>query len=244
MGLTVIVLIFQVILSPCYCQAIRSEKINGSLFPADTLAIGMYKRIMNHSYDVVNGRDYIVYHNIYKSNPFFKSATISTGTIFYNGRIFSDLNLLYDIYKDELILNYLNSDGYLKLISINKNCLDSFRIIIDNEPVMFQTIIFPESSELKSGFYEIAYRGRTQLLIKHVKELEKKDGYDNYIYDEHRYLNIYGTNYRIRSLSKFIKLFGDKSTLIKKYIGSMHVISFRRITDAELVRILRYYETL
>jgi hypothetical protein len=109
---------------------------------------------------------------------------------------------------------------------------------------MFQNINFHDSAELKSGFYEMAYRGRTQLLIKHIKGLEKKDGYDNYLYDEHRYLNINGTYYQISSLSKFIKLFGDKSTLIKKYIKSMHVIFFRRISDAEFVLILRYYETI
>ena len=74
--------------------------------------------------------------------------------------------------------------------------------------------------------------------------LEKKDGYDNYFYDERRYLHINGNYIRIKSLSKFVKLFGDKSTLIKKYIGSIHLVSFRRISDAELVRVLRYYETI
>jgi len=244
MRLPIFVLIFQVILCPSFCQSVQPESNNGSFYLTDSLAISTYKQIMNHNYDFINGRDYFVYHNIYKSNPFFKSSTNSTGTIFYNGRSYSDLHLMYDIYKDEVVLNYLNSDGYLKLISLNKNCLDSFLIVTDNEPVMIQTLKFNDNTELKNGFYELAYSGKVQLLIKHVKGLEKKDGYDNYFYDERRYLHINGNYIRIKSLSKFVKLFGDKSTLIKKYIGSIHLVSFRRISDAELVRVLRYYETI
>jgi hypothetical protein len=199
---------------------------------------------MNHSFDLINGREYSVYSDIHRSNPFFKSATDATGTIFYHGRIYTDLHLLYDIYKDELILNYLNSDGYLKLISLNMQCIDSFLIITNNEPVMFQTVVFPGNAELKNGYYETAFKGRTSLLIKHIKEKEKKEGYDNYNYTVQRYLCINGTYSRIRSLLKFVKLFGDKNTLMKKYIASIHVGPFRKISDADLVRILRYYETI
>jgi len=227
-----------------YCQLPQPSIINNTDNTLDTLAVYNYRRLMNHSYDLINGKEYISYHLVNHSDPFYKSSLNAKGIVYYNGRTYHDLNVFYDIYKDELVLNHLSPVGYVKLIILNKHCVDSFLIRINDETTLFRTYYFPSGSIIKSGFYEVPYSGKTKLLIRHQKELVQKDGYDDYPYSIVRYLNIDGNYYPVTTLSRFVKLFGDKAPIMKKYIGSLHLVSFKRISEREIIQVLRYYETL
>ena len=240
--LTIIVVFFSTRQSEC--QVVQPAKYQNPVSPKDTLAINTYKRLMNHSYDLINGREYIPYHRLHQSNPFFKSSTNASGTLYFNGRTYNNFKILYDIYKDELVVNYLNFEGHLKLICLNKHCIDSFEIKVDDITTRFQIISFSPDSHMKNGFYEVPYFGKTKLLIRHMKSLSQLDGQDIYTYSIFRYLYFNGGYYRITTLSKFCKLFGDKKSILRKYIMSFHLISFRKISDSDLIQILRYYESI
>jgi hypothetical protein len=217
--------------------------INSPNLP-DTLAFNTYSRLMSHDYDLINGREYIYYAKHNQSNPFFKSATLATGEIYFKKRIYYDFNLLYDIYKDQLVINYLNPSGYLNLVCQDKHFVDSFAIRINNEITWFHTLYFPSGSTMKDGYYEVGFRGKTILLIKHLKSLSTINGKDEYLYNKIRYLRMNGNYFQVKSLSGFCKLFGERKSEMRKFIRSMQLTSFRRITDADLISILRYNETL
>jgi len=240
--ITIIVVFFSIRQSEC--QIAQPANYQDPVSSEDTLAINAYKRLMNHSYDLINGREYIPYHNPHQSNPFFKSPTFCSGTGYFNGRTYNDLKILYDIYKDELVINYLNFDGHLTLICLNKNCIDSFEIKVDDITARFQFISFTPDSHMKNSFYEVPYNGKTRLLIRHTKSYTQLDGKDLYNYHIYRYLYINGSYFRITTLSKFCKLFGDKKSILRKYIISFNIPSFRKISDSDLLQILRYYETI
>jgi hypothetical protein len=244
MRLISVVFTFLVSICPVFSQSSQTLPNFSSNISTDTFAVNLYLRTMNRNYDLVNGREYFPYHNVYHTNPFFKSEINATGTVYSNGKTYTGLRISYDIYKDEIILNYLNPAGSVNLIILNNYSIDSFQIVINKEPTTFQPFFFPEDSKIKTGFYEVSYNGKTRLLIKHKKELVEKGGYDEYPYLTQRYLYINEKYFRITTQSRFLKLFGDKSSLIKKYIRSLHISSFRRITDIEIIPILRYYETL
>jgi len=244
MRLISVVFTFLVYICPIFSQSSSSLPNFSSNISADTFAVNMYQRIMNHNHDLVNGREYFPYHNVHHSNPFFKSEINATGTVYSNGKTYPGLHIFYDIYKDEIILSYLNPVGSVKLIILNNHAIDSFQIVINTVPTTFQPFFFPADFKIKSGFYEVSYNGKTKLLIKHKKEVTMKDGYDEYPYSTQKYLYINENYYPITTQSRFQKLFGDKNSLIKKQIRSLHISSFREITDIEIIPILRYYETL
>jgi hypothetical protein len=226
-----------------YSQLSRSVKDPVSGVPIDTVAISIYQRLMDHNYDLINGRAYLPYHSR-KSNPFFKSAFGASGTVYCKDRTYKDLLIIYDIFKDELVLNYVNPVGELRLISLNKNYVDSFLIVINKEPTMFHMLYFPENSKLESGFYEIIYKGKTDLLMKHRMEYKLKDGLDYYVYSPFKYICINGNYSRITTLSGFLKLFGTNKPAMKKFVDSISLYSFRDATLGQMVQILNYYETL
>ncbi len=211
----------------------------------DTLAINSYSRIMYHNYDIVNGPEYIVYHKLNHSNPFFQSVTICTGNVYSGGRIYSDYRLIYDIYKDELILNYLNPTGYPKLISLNKQFVDSFDIILNNSNTYrFSNLLFKPEDNMKDGYYEIMFRGKASLIYKYLKIMSQVNGQDEYFDVIKKYIFINGEYHTINTLRKLYRLFGDKKVEMKKYTKSLQIISLKKITDIEILQIFAYYDSL
>lgn len=243
MRLVVSIMLAIMVFSNSECQYPDPAKNNVSSVP-DTFAINTYRRLMNHNYDLINGKEYTIYFPVFRSNPLFKSVLNCDGTIYYNGRSYSDMKLLYDIYKDELVINYMNSSGIMRVISLNKHCVDSFVIRINNESTRFQSFFFPSDSRIKNGFYEVLYSGKTKLLKKHIKDLSTTGGKDEFINYISRYLYINGTYNRITTLPGFCKLFGNRKTEIRKYARQVREYSFRQISDKSLCQILAYYETL
>jgi len=229
---------------PAVSQQLSSDKQTNQVSVDDTLAMNTYSRIMNHNYDIVNGPEYIVFHKLYHTNPFFQSATICSGTVFYNGHIYSDYKLIYDIFKDEIVVNYLTPSGYLKLISLNKHFVDSFDISVNNITSRFQKILFKPEDEMKDGYYEIKFRGKAILLLRYIKTMSQVDGQDEYFDALKKYILLNGEYHTITTLRKFIKLFGENKNEMKKYIRSLRVVSFRKISDIELIQIFAYYDSL
>ena len=83
-------------------QVTRPAKYQDPVSPKDTLAINTYKRLMNHSYDLINGREYIIYHMLHESNPFFKSLTNASGTLYFNGRSYDNFKIWFkEISRDD-----------------------------------------------------------------------------------------------------------------------------------------------
>jgi hypothetical protein len=221
-----------------------SETGSASAPLSETRAISYYRQIMNRDWDVINGRDYLPYNMISKSNPFFKSTYITTGTVYSNRRTYPDLHIFYDIYKDELVLNRLNAEGSSKLISLNKQTVDSFLIVCNNVGTMFHTFFFPEGSTLKSGFYEVPLNGKTKLMIKHQKDYLLKDGQDQYNYRITRFVYLNGQFYPVTSRHRFLKIFGKRAREVKRYIQSMNTTTFRNLSDTDLRQILEHFDNI
>jgi hypothetical protein len=244
MRLLLFIMVFITFTGSLECQVSSSGRNQNYSSSIDTQAINTYSRLINHNYDIINGKEYIFYHKLNQANPFFRSTMRANGAIYYEGRVYSGYGMIYDIYKDELVINYLNPAGHLNMVSLNKHCVDSFDINVNNDSNRFLFLNFPDSSSMKSGYYEVPFRGKTMLLVKHLKTFSLINGQDVYYDQVIKYLYINGEYYTITSLSKFCRLFGEKKTVIRKYFRSLHASSFRRIGDIELLQILAYNETL
>jgi hypothetical protein len=207
-------------------------------------ALDAYKHLMNSKYDVINGKEYIMYQKVNHSNPFFKSSTIASGCIYAYERSFCDFKLIYDIYKDEIVLNSVSTSGYPKLTSLNQHFIDSFDISINNITSRFLYLELRPEDHMKDGFYEIKYRGKTRFLIKHYKILTQVNSQDEYPEGEIKYLFINGEFQKITTLRKFCQLFGENHSKIRKFIKSLEVYAFRKITNEELIEVLAYYDKI
>jgi hypothetical protein len=89
----------------------------------------------------------------------------------------------------------------------------------------------------------VAYEGKSKFIIKHQSIPLEKEGIIEYSYLPVDYIMVEDEFYRIRSSRDFIKLFGEKSEEIKKFMRNCKV-NIRKADKKQIVTVLKYYDTL
>jgi hypothetical protein len=197
--------------------------------------------------ELINGKEYEPYYTRSKSKPLIKPDQERSASIITNTRRYNNLTLQYDTFLDEVI--YTDTSRITRLrypqIALNKNIIDGFNLYFSDDSLIFKSFRPPECSErnLTEGFYEVVYKGKSEYIIKHISTIYERDGVKNYKYSPKTYISLTGPFYNIRSRKGLLKLFGDKSGDIKKYLGKSH-IRFRQANKNQITSVLKYYDSL
>lgn len=94
------------------------------------------------------------------------------GSVNLNHYLYKNIDLKYDLYKDELILKPLNGSGYLGIL-IDKEKIINFSIE-DQHFINIDYLNPNNSKKFASGFYELKYKGKSViLLVKYKKEIKE-----------------------------------------------------------------------
>ncbi len=131
-------------------------------------AIGLYKEAIKENWGLYSGSLYAGVNVTTKGFPYFKNERVSVGNILYNDFFYQNVLLLYDIIKDEVIVEDYNKSSLLKL-STEKISQFSFpghlfiKLIKDTS----------EHSIPETGFYELVYSGKTKIYVKRKKSIQE-----------------------------------------------------------------------
>ena len=180
------------------------------------------------------------YHRI-KNDQFLFSDYFLPGTLTINGQTFRNIKLRYDIYSDE-IMTPMNLED---IVQLNKEMVDSFSISFDNKVYKF-TNIREETLKGFQGYYDVLYKGRSALYIKHKKEIslsltETTDG--EFYLDNRIYFVKDGIIYPITKTKDLFKILNDDRVLIRNYIKSNKLKVSKKIPES-FVPVIRYYDSL
>jgi hypothetical protein len=146
---------------------------------------------------IINGAEYRIEFLGTKTNPFFLPEA-SEGFIQYNNQQFY-APLLYDIYKDEIIVKHLSSAGRAWLIQLDKKLVKEFTI----QGHLFRNF---------NGIYrEVLFDGDNLLLVsRKSKFAETKNGIPNYREHEEYFLFRSGKWKRVVGSSGFASMLESK----------------------------------
>ncbi len=197
--------------------------------------------------ELVNGKDYIPYYFRSKYKPLLYSDRVHQSSLTLNGRRYVDLMLDYDTFRDELI--YWDSlkfiDNRVFKISLNKDPVDGFNFYFGPDSLSFR--YFSKEKDLNfnlpEGYYEVAYEGKSKYIIKHRSLLLVKEGIDEYIYSPADFIMVNNEYTKISNKRGFLKLFGEKSDVVKKFLRT-NKVSIRKSDKREIVTALKYYDSL
>lgn len=179
------------------------------------------KTVGKHNLDSNNGA---LYTNPYKTSDdinhiYFSEDKFEKGSLFYDGQIYFDTSLKYDVYRDVLILN---PDGASDLIgiSLNKERVESFSLY-NRKFVKLNKEQFALPN-LTTGYYEISANNNDFILyIKHTKAIQKRVKEDGIFYEfkaNSSYLLYYmKTLYAVNSKSDILKIFPDQKKQINEF---------------------------
>jgi hypothetical protein len=167
-----------------------------------------------------------LYTNPYKTlgdnSMFLVNDKYSLGKISYEGQMYYDAKLKYDIYRDILVLNPAEESEQVG-IYLNKEKVDSFTLLnkffikINKEQYNFPG--FP------TGYYEASiYNEDIVFYIKHQKNMIKKikDDYSYYHFTDNNsyFLDYKKTLYSIDKKGDLIKIFPNQKKQINEFYST------------------------
>jgi hypothetical protein len=187
-----------------------------------------------------NGTEYIRNGQKATGFPFFESNDPVRGTVSYNGLLYPDARLQYDLVLDELITNNYQHDALIKL---SKEKVDSFSI--GEHHFVRLDARNTNGSFTNTGYYEQLTFNEFPVFAKRVKKLIVPNGYEDSKYIQYNtfYLRLRGGFYPVDKKNSLLDLLGDKRDLLKKFIRA-HKLNFRKKPEEAIVRTTGYYARL
>jgi len=199
------------------------------------------KGLSGEDQTLFNGR---VWRNLYykvRENQFLYSKSYLPGSVSIEGTTFRNVNLLYDIYTDEIITHTFNGS----FLQLNKEMVDSFSIVFDNtKRYFFRTDI--DTIKGYNGYLNILYTGKSSLHVKYKKEIEllAVDRKFDEFYQIHKIFLLRDSVINpVNSRRDLFLLFGEDKANVKSFIKKNKL--FVTIKNPEsLIPVVSYYDSL
>ena len=198
-------------------------------------AIGQQSRLFN-------GPAYISYNFNSKTNANFKDTTaFNIGTVNYDGIVYTNVPLMYDLHRDLLISQLTNGILIYSFISEKVYTFD----LLDHHFVQLQADSV--NKQMDVGFYDELYHHKLRLLARRTKNLQQEASglvIDNvFISKTSYYLKKGNTYYNVNSQGKFFDVLKDKKKELKQYLKD-NKIRFRDNPERAMVTLAAYYDHL
>lgn len=191
-----------------------------------------------------NGYEYVRYdRHIYDGlNPYYIDRDYAKGDIWYEGRHFHNIPVMYDIVKDLVITPNNFTARSIGEIALNTYQVDSFTL----RDHFFVNIV--DSSQVRPGFYARLYSGRTTILYGRLrKNLEvgkimPEGGVWDVITTYNRFYLVTDTTFHLvntrTELSHFLH---QKKSAVKRFMRKEH-LDFKHDKETALVETVRHFD--
>ncbi len=190
-----------------------------------------------------NGRHYTFFLPLNTGgNQYFFSPSFEIGSATIRSVTYNELSLNYDIYNQQLILQYKNNLGATSLIIISDAWLESFNF----KGLNFEMI---SSQDTLERIYQVLGVGPNRILYYWGKKLnlDSFQGSKNHIFSAAmKEMNVYTGNKILRYQNNkiFYSLFdADKRIAIKEYLHKNN-INVKKATDQTMTELIFYCNSL
>lgn len=205
-------------------------------------AIRQYHTYLTPEPGLYKGSQYVIYSfQLKEGHPYFDQDQMQTGSVLYNGVLYKNVPLIYDLAKNLLVTN--DPNHIYKIALINQE-IDSFTI---QNHIFIKLKDSLSSIVPRPGFYQLLYNGRSTVLKKEkkiVREEVSSGAVVRFIdYSVTYYLKKENTWYTINNKRGLLHAFGDKSPELRKFLRAGG-IKFQDDKDNTLIRTAAWYDSL
>lgn len=189
-----------------------------------------------------NGKIWKNLYSLVEDDQFLFSNEFLPGTITISGKTFSDINIKYDLFEDE-ILTPSDTGGILQL---NKELVDSFSVSFQNRTYHF--IKMQEDSLMGSQtYFNVLYKGdKCSLLLWYNKKIDKladEGKYDKFYLITRLYFVDRGKIYQISGERDLLKILSEDHDLVKDFIKK-NKLRLSEKKPESFIPVIRYYDTI
>jgi hypothetical protein len=219
---------------------ISTEKNSQQLAIKNT--VSRYYNSLGEQSGIYHGPGYIGYpYELSNGHQFFESPKFAIGTIFYDGMLYQNIPMWYDLVKDQVVVQTLDS---LSMIGLHHERIDYFSLLGH----YFIKISQDSSTSLSTGFYDQIYKGKTEVLVRRFKgtlEDVSPDGIFTKILKQKNeiYLKKEGKFFSVQSSASVLKALGNNQKEILNHLKK-NAIKFKRDPEKATVMMVSYYDQL
>ncbi len=211
------------------------------------ITILSYTSYSQETSDSIYGLNPVLYNGILysfnlsnkiKGYPYLYSTDYETGCVSIKDIRFKNLLLNYDIYNQELLLNYKDNYGSYRVIMVSKAWLNGFNV----HNSKFELI---NCSDGQKRFFQVIGHDSLKVLFYWEKKLllSNQTGSKDLYYsepDKIMYLYKYDQLFRFKSKKNFIDLFNSGvRNKIKTFIND-NKINVKKASDEKMLRLVTY----
>lgn len=221
-------------------QELTSDSISNSLY--NSYPVRLYFNAVGENAHVYSGFEYFTPDRNIKGSPYYLSESPWPADLVYDDSRYRDIPIMYDIVKDEVVINRLGQNFKISLVA---DKLKSFTL--HKHEFIRVSVDSINGNELATGFYDRLYYGKTVVLAKRKTRLQETYVYSQLIYEYIRedfyYVIVAGQIVQVDSKSSVLKLYNSKKSEIKAFIRK-NKLNFKSDFEKTLVAISAYYDQL
>lgn len=212
-------------------------------------ALQVYHRSLRPATGLYNGFQYVDYaYTIKAGHPFFGDDHMQKGSVFYDGVLYGDINLEYDLVNEQVVID----DPYHTYkISLINGRLDRFTIRDHLTAPDHLFIHFSDSIDASAphpGFYEQLYGGEKVSLFKKEKKTIQEEtpsvteGIRRYITHSIAYYLLLGTVWHfVDSRRDLLRAMKNRSGDLKKFLRA-NGLDLKKDKEQALIRATAWYD--
>jgi hypothetical protein len=197
----------------------------------------------NDRYDfsiVINGRKYDYFTPQIEGHQFLNQQHFIEGTATINGKLYKDLLLNLDIFNQQLVLEFNNSQGAKQMVAMSDASVSSFSLGIKN----FEFRTMPDGSKL---IYQVIGNDGIRVLYGWKKRVELNTSKREYYYTpaiRTHFVEIDGNIKRFRGNRSFLNCLSSESKILVRQFMKANRIKVSKATDEEIVLLVNYCNSI
>ena len=208
-------------------------------------AVSVFHASLGNQSPLYNGPEYYYYDPTIKGNPYFMEVkTFTAGSVFYDGQLYTNVPMVYDLYLDRVALLHFNHYSKFALLP---GKLKSFDFLDHHFVYINADEIGTNTAGIKTGNYDLLYKGKLQVLVKRSKSIQTTSGtstvetyftpaIDYYLKKDNAY-------YSFSSQGSLLDILKDHKKELQQYIKSSQ-LKYKEAPEEAMVKIVSYYDHL
>lgn len=204
-----------------------------------------YHKAVYPEIGLYNGREYINYNFSFREGqPYFESDNEdSAGSIVYDGILYEKVPLMLNLVTEQVIIN---DPSGVHRISLNNDRVSSFTLFNHNFVRLTEDSL--NKNEIRTGFYDMLYKGKIFVFKKIQKEIDEKlsvtEGSLIRVYEhDNYYIKKEDRFYSISTKKQVLHVLKDRRKELQQFIRKNR-LKIRKHKDRALPAIAGWYDSI
>jgi hypothetical protein len=205
----------------------------------------VYHRTLGPQEHLFSGSEYVELNMPRRGHPFHKAREWEEGDIFFDGILYPNIPMLYDVLRDQVVISHASEDNIFVKIKLNNDRIGYFDFMGD---------IFVQASgqtasgtSLTPGLYHQLYDGKVGVVAKRVKTrqdvIESQMVIAVFTSKDRYYILKEGLYYPVKSKGSVMQVFKEHKKELARHLRK-NQIKFRENREAAIISLAKHYDAL